>query len=98
MTDKKKASRFAVVADNVTKLRSEPALSPALPPPARKMGRPPGKSSDPNYIQVTVYLRKSVHQTARKMLIDERRQFSDLVDELVSQWIQHGQKSGSSQV
>ena len=94
MTDKEKASRFAVVAENVTNLRAEPDLSPALPPPAPKLRRPPGKSSDPHYIQVTVYLRKSVHQTARKMLIDERRQFSDLVDELVDQWIQHSEKSG----
>ena len=98
MTDDKKASHFAVVAENVTKLRSEPEPSPALPPPAPKMGRPRGKSSDPNYIQVTVYLRKSVHQTARKMLIDERRQFSDLVDELVDQWIQHSEKSGRLEV
>jgi len=98
VTDKKKASRFAVVAAKVTKLRAEPDLSPSLPPTAPKMGRPTGKSSDPNYIQVTVYLRKSVHQTARKMLIDERRQFSDLVDELVSQWIQNIEKSGISKV
>lgn len=98
MTNKKKTSRFAVVAENVTKLRAEPELSPALPPPAPKMGRPPGKSSDPDYIQVTVYLRKSVHQTARKMLIDERRQFSDLVDELVSRWIQQNEKSGIPKV
>ena len=42
---------------------------------------------DPNYTQVTVYLRKNANQTARKFLIDEQRQFSDLVDELVSQWI-----------
>jgi hypothetical protein len=32
------------------------------------------------------------------MLIDERRQFSDLVDELVSQWIQDIKKSGIPKV
>ena len=94
MTEEERASRLPVVAENVTKLRAEPDLPPSAP----KLGRPPGKSRDPNYTQVTVYLRKSVHRTARKMLIDERRQFSDLVDELVSQWIQHSEQPGSSKV
>ena len=52
-----------------------------------KTGRPPGKKSDPAFKQVTVYLRKDIHDTARKILFDDRRQFSDLVDELVSRWI-----------
>lgn len=88
-TDQKK-SRFAKVADNLTRLRSEPEQSPAPPPgPApAKTGRPGGKKNNPDYDQVTVYLRKTVYTEARKLLFDERRQFSDLVDELVSQWVQ----------
>jgi hypothetical protein len=98
MTEKGKTNRFAAVAEKVTKIRTEPEHSPALPPPSPKKGRAPGKSTDPNYVQVTVYLRKSVHAAARKLLIDERRQFSDLVDELVDQWIKDSQKSGSPNV
>jgi len=78
MTDQKKpgqASRFAKVADNIDKLRSQPEASPAPPPGAApKMGRPPGKKSNPDFTQVTVYLRRDVHTEARKLLFDERRQ------------------------
>ena len=98
MTDKKttdQASRFSKVAENVTRIRSQPEQPSPIsrPSTAPKMGRPPGKKSNPDYTQVTVYLRKEVHQTARKLLIDESRQFSDLVDQLVSQWNEDTQKS-----
>jgi hypothetical protein len=52
-----------------------------------KPGRPRGKSSDPAWSQVTVYLRTETHRGAQKLLFDERKQFSDLVEELVSDWI-----------
>ena len=71
--------------------------SPAEPAKMPKMGRPPGKKSNPEYTQVTVYLRKELHQAARKRLIDEQRQFSDLVGDLVNQWLSDTQKSGSSE-
>ena len=81
-----KKSRFAGIADNRNKLPTLPeAPLPAIAPV--KMGRPPGKKTDPNYIQVIVYLRKDIHKTARKILLDDGGQFSDLVDELVSRWI-----------
>lgn len=67
----------------------EPPAAPAVP----KLGRPAGKKGHPDYVQVTVYLKKSVHRTARKLLFDEGRQFSDLVDDLVSRWIADVQKS-----
>ena len=59
------------------------------------MGRPPGKKTDPHYVQVTVYLRKEIHREAKKLLLDNGGQFSDLVDDLVSQWIVKAHTSGS---
>jgi len=47
--------------------------------------------------KMVVYLRKDIHDTARKILLDDRRQFSDLIDELVSRWIS-SQKSKSPKV
>ena len=32
----------------------------------RKVGRPPGKKSNPDYTQVTVYLRKQTHLAPRR--------------------------------
>ena len=104
MTEKK--SRFAGIADIRSRLPAEPeveAAPPAAPAPpqpvptaaASKMGRPPGKKTDPHYVQVTVYLRKEIHREAKKLLLDDGGQFSDLVDDLVRQWIAKAQTSGS---
>ncbi len=59
-------------------------------PNARPMrGRPRAKRSDPNYVQVTAYIRAQTHQRAKIALLEEgkRREFSDLVEELLSEWI-----------
>ena len=53
-----------------------------------RVGRPRGKKSNPQYTQVTVYLRREVHLAAKRILIDDGREFSQLVDELVYNWIQ----------
>ena len=99
------STRFGKVLENLGKLppsaeqpekprprRSAPS-APATAP--RKVGRPPGKKSDPDYSQVTVYLRKANHLAAKKRLIDDGKEFSELVDDLVSTWLQNsGSKSG----
>ena len=89
-----KKSRFAGIGDIHKKLSADPESQPRR---VTKMGRPPGKKSNPDFVQATVYLKKETHQTARKILFDEHRQFSDLVDELVSRWIS-SQKSRSPKV
>ena len=94
-----KQSRFAGIADMRRTLPGEGEReSPRDEKSPAKMGRPPGKTSNPLYAQVTVYLRKDIHRTARKLLFDEGRQFSDLVDELVSRWVTETQKSEGPKV
>ena len=48
-----------------------------------------GKRSDPTYEQVTAYIRKSTHDAVKIALLKEgkRRQFSELVEELLSRWV-----------
>jgi hypothetical protein len=75
------------------------AASPAPPPTlptveiAPTKARKPGKKDHPDYVQVTVYLRKDTYAAARKVLFDDRKQFSDLTEELVIAWLA-GQTSG----
>lgn len=93
----KKAGKFAVIANKLSQMRETPPPESQAHPATvaeepRRLGRPPGKKTSPDYVQVTVYLRRSVHQSARKLLIDERRQFSDLVDELVENWVQKSER------
>ena len=84
---------FGKVLENFGKLPTETApktstrKASARAVAPRKVGRPPGKKSNPDYTQVTSYLRKQTHLAAKKLLLDEGREFSELVEDLVTQWI-----------
>lgn len=65
-----------------------PAAAPAVPM-KRGRGRPPGKRSDPDYEQVTSYVRRQTYSDVKIELIREgkKREFSELVEDLLSQWL-----------
>ncbi|HYK88839.1 MAG TPA: hypothetical protein VE398_08720 [Acidobacteriota bacterium] len=52
-------------------------------------GRPPGKRRHPDFEQITAYIRKDTHHQVKLALLRELkgRQFSDLVEELLSTWL-----------
>ncbi|NWF58982.1 MAG: hypothetical protein HXY43_06655 [Fischerella sp.] len=54
-----------------------------------KRGRPKGKRSDPDYEQVTAYIRKETHTAVKIELLKEgeKREFSELVQELLDEWV-----------
>jgi hypothetical protein len=52
--------------------------------PAKKVG----KRSDPNYRQVTAWVRRDTYDRVTIRLIkEERKEFSELVQELMEQWL-----------
>ena len=55
-------------------------------PPRR--GRPPGKRSHPDFEQITAYIRKDTHHAVKiELLQNGRKEFSELVEELLHQWL-----------
>jgi hypothetical protein len=57
--------------------------------PAAKRGRPGGKGKrlNPDYAQVTAYIRRTVHEETKINLIRQgNREFSELVEELLTGW------------
>lgn len=73
-------------------------------PPAtseRRRGRPRGKRSNPEYEQVTIYIRRDTHRDAKIALLKAGRlEFSTLVEGLVAGWLQApepGRETGSDQ-
>ena len=80
-------THLPVLEQKVSEQRSEPP---------RRTGRPAtGKKSNPNYRQVTAYVRKDLYRDVTDALYDEsrgrdtkRREFSELVDELLEHWWQ----------
>lgn len=54
-----------------------------------RRGRPPGKRSNPNYEQVTAYVKRETYKNIKISLLkqDEFSDFSELVEALLSEWL-----------
>ena len=58
-------------------------------PPQSRRGRPPGKRSHPDFEQITAYIRKDTHHAVKiGLLKNGRKEFSELVEDLLRQWLQ----------
>ena len=73
----------------------EPAAAPAPDAARRPRGRPRGKRSDPEFEQITAYIARQTHRDTKIALLQEgrRREFSQLVEELLQQWLAAQNKS-----
>jgi hypothetical protein len=94
-------SKFAGVLDAARQREPEPEPEPLAAPtgetrqsPAQqeapKIGRPrTGKRSNPDFEQVSVYVRKDTHRDVKIRLLQqgEGREFSELVEDLLAGWL-----------
>lgn len=79
------------VQDSQPELDTAPvsAAAPVLPKQTKQKARKPtAKSKDPNYIQTSVYLPKSLHIKLRLAAMEEEKDLSVLLAELGKQWLQ----------
>ena len=51
-----------------------------------------GKRSNPAYRQISTYVRSDLYRSVKRELLMEERDFSDLMDELLADWI--GRRQG----
>lgn len=49
--------------------------------------KPLALSKDPNLVKVTLYIRDKIRKDAAKRLIDEKRELSYIVDQLLDSWL-----------
>ena len=56
---------------------------------ATRRGRPRGKRSNPDFEQVTIYIRRKTHKDAKVELLkgEKRQEFSELVEDLLAKWL-----------
>src|SRR5437879_1342607 len=45
------------------------------------------KSTDASYLKFTTYIRKTTHRAVKVKLVEKDRELSDLVEELLSDWL-----------
>jgi hypothetical protein len=77
-------------AEPASKPKAKPrAQSPEAPGTSRPVGRPRGKRSDGDHVQVTAYIRRETHLDVKTALLREQqgRDFSELVEELLAKWL-----------
>lgn len=55
-------------------------------PATRASKRPPGKRSDPDYTQITAYIRKGTHEDVMRAIY-KRQELSELIEELLAGWL-----------
>lgn len=57
--------------------------------PPKKVGRPRAKHSDPNYVQMSLYIHKDVRNKVKVRLLESEteREFSGLVESLLREWL-----------
>ena len=66
-------------------------------PKPQKSGRPRGKRSNPDYAQVTAYIKRETYKNTKIALLQQgnNQEFSELVELLLSEWLST-QKSNNS--
>ncbi|MDJ0677798.1 MAG: CopG family transcriptional regulator [Calothrix sp. MO_167.B42] len=82
MSNKKKSGRFDELIDAARSRQNRDELQVDSEKSSRKT-----KSTDPNYVRTTFYLPKSVHRRLKAVAVSQERQMSDIVTELLEQWL-----------
>ena len=72
--------------DELVRARSKDK-APLQAGPAQPAVSSAGKRSDSAYKQVSAYIRKDTHFKVKLALLQEGREFSDLVEELLGKWV-----------
>ena len=82
-------SKFQGVIDAAKGSEDTAKPAPLVSTKRRTRGRPPGKRSNPDFEQVTAYIRKQTHQGVKIALLQEGngQQFSELVESLLAKWL-----------
>lgn len=94
-------SRFSGLRDSVLGDGAEGAPAPPgrtgrIGRSGRRRGRPPGKRSNPDYVQLTCYVREENLDDAKEALIQEKREtgrkrdVSDVIDSLLRFYAEQG--------
>ncbi|BAY60339.1 helix-turn-helix protein, CopG [Calothrix brevissima NIES-22] len=82
VNNKKKTSRFDDLIDAARsrQQRDNPAAT-------ETQSTSLSKSTNPEYIRTTIYLPKSLHRKLKAAAVSSERQMSDIMTELVEQWL-----------
>ncbi|BAY09274.1 CopG family transcriptional regulator [Calothrix sp. NIES-2098] len=82
MNNKKKTSRFDDLIDAARSRQQRDNIQPTENKPSSH-----SKSTNPEYTRTTIYLPKHLHRKLKAVAASQERQMSDIMTELVEQWL-----------
>ncbi|AFY47332.1 Ribbon-helix-helix protein, copG family [Nostoc sp. PCC 7524] len=85
MNNKKKTSRFDDLIDAARSRQQR-----EQPQSTDEQSSSTTKSTDPAYTRTTIYLPKQLHRQLKAAAASQERQMSDIVAELIEQWLKVG--------
>jgi len=62
-----------------------------VPAATFRTARPIGKRQDPRYQQISAYVRRDLYDEIRKRLIGQQKDFSDLLETWMNDWLSSNQ-------
>jgi hypothetical protein len=67
---------------------AEASIEAPRPKTSRSVGRPPGKRSNPDWEQITLFIRKDTKRAALRRLVDDdsNRDLSEVIEQLLAKW------------
>ena len=68
--------------------RADQPESVNQPQPSLRSSRPIGKRQNPEYQQISAYVRRTLYDEIRKQLIGTNEDFSDLLEKWMADWLQ----------
>lgn len=83
----KSDSSIVEIASDLKTKQQEPFSEPSTSTSPRKGRAKTGKRSDPRYTQVGCYIPRDLNTKIKMKLVDDPRDFSDLVAELLNSWL-----------
>jgi hypothetical protein len=87
VTNKNQETNSKLPIDNPTQAEPSVVIENSQP---KKMGRPKGKRSDPDFEQVTAYIKSATYTSVKIELLKEgqKREFSELMQQLLDNWLE----------
>jgi hypothetical protein len=86
----KKTSRFDGLFGAARSAKSEPSAQSEEP---KHLDIQTSKSKDPNYQRTTLYLPKPLHRKFKFAAIEDEREMSEIMEELITQWLESRENS-----
>ena len=84
---KPEAERQQPAAEQKKELSFGSTLEPAAPELPRR-GRPRAKRSSSDFAQATAYVKRETYTAVKHLLLDQKKEYSILVQELLDDWLQ----------